>query len=252
MIRRLALPTVVLLFLALGHSASFAAVHRHPPPAANTPLTQQASLTDAQNRLGEQVRQQAQATQTLQGTVQGLAQDQKALADKVSTMQGRYDAKLENTPLLSASNVISLVALLLSLATAWWSYRTGRKADRKKLTLDIWDQYLDRYNEIGAARGVLRGRPTTATAEEFSSVQIVRNWMDGIATLVYEARALDEKILNALGIVQPMRAFMVELEGARDEVKKAKDAGAMIPAYLTYQDEVQASGNIRRLCGLKP
>ncbi len=196
---------------------------------------------DLQRNFQEEIRQRALSEAELKASIQELTQENRSIVKQISEMKGRYDAKLEATPTLTASNLIAFFGLVVTVLI----WRLGRQLESRKLTIDMWEQFLTRFKDIGEARYVLTD-PLNATPEDFSRVQAVRNWIDSVAALGCTTRILDANMIKAFGITRPLRDFMNDLSAAAEFVRVSRAAGAAVAVHLTYENEVNASETIEK------
>jgi hypothetical protein len=105
-----------------------------------------------------------------------------------------------------------LVGVLLGVFITPW---INRKSDRRKYTLQIWEQFVKMFPDIEAAQRILAS-PRELKADTFARVQAVRTWMSSIATFSSDVKALDVVLLRKLDLATPMKHFVRSIKKAAD------------------------------------
>ena len=108
-----------------------------------------------------------------------------------------------------AATVPDLWKVILSfisggLAGAVLNYFTSTHRQRVELVLKITDRYLDRYDEIGQVKSILRDSSQLASTVSQDAVRRLGDWFELIAVL-YQMGYLSKRFLKKLGLLVDLR-----------------------------------------------
>ncbi|MCC8392322.1 hypothetical protein LJ656_06955 [Paraburkholderia sp. MMS20-SJTR3] len=196
--------------------------------------------------------------------------DIRSISDDLARTKQRYDDKLEQKS--SVDRQIAIGSLLLSIVsmcvtiwlTAYWvpriNKRTTESFERKKLSLEVWDQFISKYIELGDVIKLLRSPPEKMTEDGLDKIRALRNWLEGLATMATDLSLTDKTITDRLDLVTPMRDFMTVLKAALDKARQYPQPAAggvqnqeqKIAQYVAEElaRELDASPGIKRFCGI--
>lgn len=121
---------------------------------------------------------------------------------------------------ISIEDSIAGAALAVTIFFALIQLRSARKVEANTLTLEIWQEYLDRYSSIGNCINFLNS-PSSISYANFGKIQETRNWLDGLAMLGMGKPLINNCMLRRFGIEVTFRAFMRAMLTARCQLKYA-------------------------------
>ncbi|WP_090183982.1 hypothetical protein [Pseudomonas arsenicoxydans] len=149
---------------------------------------------------------------------------------------------------MSTENLIQtllLITAILAFFIAAFQFMHVKKLEADKLTLELWKQYLADFGKYRSAF-LTMNNPMNTSVTDFTNIQSLRSWIDGVATLGTHKYLINKKLIISFGLDGPIDKFMALLQQSTNELQRLALLG--VPRaqdlFLKYQREINLSANI--------